>query len=256
MAQSLAPHVIVEGGLKVGFDGHESNHEALLRGDLDLYADYTGTALHRYLKLAPLPRAQVHPAVRAAARARWNIVWLEPFGFDNTYGLIMRAADASRLGVRRISDLARHADRLRLGGTAQFLSDHPPMTFAPGGCTGVSAVYGFRFGQAHTVASEYGASFDTLGRGEVDVLADFVVNPRIVAHDLIELEDDREFFAAYHAAPIVRGDFLGQHPNVQPILERLAWRIDNRRMAGLNYAMEFAGRDPAELAAEFLTSLK
>src|SRR3989442_15937880 len=110
MAQALSPHVDV--GLKVGFAGHESNHEALLRGGLDLYADYTGPALRRYLKLAPLPREQVYPAVRAAARERWNVVWLEPFGFDNTYGLIMRAVDAARLGVRRISGLATYAGGL------------------------------------------------------------------------------------------------------------------------------------------------
>src|SRR5262245_2067400 len=123
MAQAISSQITIEGDLKVGFDGHESNHEALLRGDLDLYADYTGTALRRYLNLAPLPREQVYPAVRAAARQRWNVVWLEPFGFDNTYGLIMSSADAARLGVRRISDLAGYAGRLSLAGTAQFLSD-------------------------------------------------------------------------------------------------------------------------------------
>jgi glycine betaine/choline ABC-type transport system substrate-binding protein len=256
MAQAISSSISVEGGLRVGFAGHENNHEALLRGDLDLYADYTGTALRRYLKLAPLPREQVHPAVQAAARERWNVVWLEPFGFDNTYGLIMRAVDAARLGVRRISDLAANAGSLCLAGTAQFLNDDPSITFAPGGYTGVSTAYRFRFGHTHTVAPDYGESFDALTRSEVDVLADFVVNPRIVAHELIVLEDDRDFFAAYHAAPIVRGAFLSQYPEVQHILERLAWQIDNRTMAGLNYAIEFEGCDPAELAAAFLTSLK
>lgn len=254
MAQVLAPHIAIEGELKVGFDGHESNHEALLRGDLHLYADYTGTALRRYLNLAPVPRQQVLPVVRAAARERWNVAWLEPFGFDNTYGLIMRAKQAAQLGCRRTSDLAGRADRLILGGTAQFLSDDPPMTFAPGGYPGFSAMYGFRFGRTHTVAAEYGESFEALARGEIDVLADFVVNPRIVGLDLVALEDDRSFFAAYHATPIVRGGFLGQYPEVQPLLERLAWRIDSRTMAGLNHAMEFEGRDPAELATEFLAS--
>src|SRR5262245_65989707 len=118
MAQAISSRIIIEGGLRVGFDGHESNHEALLRGDLDLYADYTGTALRRYVNLAPLPREQVHPAVRAAARERWNVVWLEPFGFDNTYGLIMRTVDAARLGVGRISDLGAYAGSLNMCGRA------------------------------------------------------------------------------------------------------------------------------------------
>lgn len=253
MAHALAPHV--RGELRVGFDGHERNHEALLRGDLHLYADYTGTALRRYLGLAPLPREQVYPAVRAAAWERWNVRWLEPFGFDNTYGLIMRAAWAAQLGVRRISDLVGHAGGLALGGTAPFLQDDPPLTFAPGGYPGLCAAYGLRFGRTQALSSAYGESFEALARGEVDVLADFIVNPRIVAHDLVTLEDDRALFAAYHAAPVVRGDFLGQHPQVQTILGRLAWRIDSRAMARLNYAMEFEGRDPAELAAAFLAAV-
>jgi len=254
MAQMLAPHVAVEDGLKVGYDGHESNHEALLRGDIHLYADYSGTALRRYLKLAPVPRQQVLPVVRAAARERWDVAWLEPFGFDNTYGLIMRAKQAAQLGVQRISDLAERAAHLTVGGTAQFLSDDPPMTFAPGGYPGFSAAYGFNFGRTQIVGAEYGQSFEALAAGEVDVLADFVVNPRIVGRDLLALEDDRAFFAAYHATPIVRGDFLGRYPQVQPLLEQFAWRIDNRTMAGLNHAMELEGRDPADLAAEFLAS--
>lgn len=256
MAQVLAPHIPAEGELKVGFDGHESNLEALLRGDLQLYADYTGTALRRYLNLSPRERDQVYPAVREAARERWNIAWLEPFGFENSYGLILRAADATSLGVRRISDLAERAGGLTLGGTPQFLSNDPPMTFAPGGYPGMSAAYDFRFGGVREVDPGYGASFDALASGEIDVLADFVVNPRIVAYDLVALEDDLGFFAAYHAAPVVRGDFLSQYPHIQPILEGLAWRIDSREMARLNYAMEFEGRDPAELASEFLTSVK
>lgn len=256
MAQALAPHISVPGGLQVGFDGHESNHEALLRGDVHLYADYTGTALRRYLSLDPVPRRQVYPVVRQAARERWNVAWLEPFGFDNSYGVIMRADHATSLRLRRISDLVGSANDLTLLGTPQFLSDDPPMTFAPGGYPGLSATYGLRFGKTRAVTPNYGESFGALAGGEGDVLADFVVNPHIVEYDLVVLEDDLEFFAAYHAAPVLRGDFLEEYPQAQPVLERLAGRIDSPTMARLNHAMEFELRDPADLAAEFLSSEK
>ena len=255
MAQALAPVLPPDYQLRVGYHGQESNHEALLRGEIDLYADYAGTALRRYLHLTPLPREEVYPAVRDAAFAAWDVVWLEPFGFDNSYGLIVRAAAAEARALRSISDLAAHAARLVLGGTAQFLADDPPMTFAPGGYPGLQAAYGFRFGRTVAVPPEYGASFDALAQGSIDVLADFVVNPRLTADNLIVLDDDRAFFSAYYAAPIVRGDFLRRYPQARPALQRLAGTIDNRTMAQLNYAMETEGRDPAALARDFLVHL-
>ncbi len=256
MAQLLTPHLPVEGKPRVGFEGHESNFEALRRGEIDLYAEYTGTALRRFLQMSPRPRHEVYPAVRDASRQRWDISWLPPFGFDNTYGLLMPAHQAANLSVSSISDLAPIAGELVLGGTPQFLQDDPPLTFAPGGYPGLIQVYGFQFKQTLPVSPEYGRSFEPLEQGKVDILVDFVVNSRIEALNLIILEDDRNFFAAYYAAPVVRSDFLLRNPQVQPLLNQLAGKIDNRTMARFNYLMEFEGLDPAEVAHNFLASLQ
>ena len=220
---------------RVGFAGHEANHQALLDGAIDLYADYLGTALRRYLKLQPRKTASAtYRAVRDAARRRWDVEWLAPFGFNNTYAVIVRDEVARSLRLRQAADLAPHAAKLRLGATAQFLNSDPALTFAPGGLTGFDTAYGLTFGERVELPAGYGATFDALGRGEVDAMIDFAVNPRMVALNLTELADDRRFFAPYFAAPVVRGDFLRAHPRARQVLERLGGRIDNRRAAEMN----------------------
>ena len=238
----------------MGFAGHEENHQALLRGDLHLYAEYVGTALRRYLNLAPLPRDQVLQAVRKEARVRWNLEWLHPIGFDNTYGFLLPAARAASLGVRSISDLASHAKTLTLGATADFFTENAASRFAPGGYEGFQRRYGFAFARTVPVDTQRGATFAALQRGEIDLILDFVVSPYIEAVDLVELEDDRELFPAYYLAPVVRGDLLAAYPAIRSLLDGLAGTISNREMARLNYAMEFQDQNPSELARAFLAS--
>jgi glycine betaine/choline ABC-type transport system substrate-binding protein len=119
----------------------------------------------------------------------------------------------------------------------------------------LQATYGLQFGEVVPLARDYGATFHALGESRVDAIVDFPVNPRMVSLDLIELEDDRRFFAPYFAAPVVRGDFLAANPTVRGALERLAGRIDNRRAACMNHAVEMQGRPPETVAAELVAEL-
>ncbi len=254
MAQLLERTLGVQA--RVGLAGHEPNHQALLDGEIDLYADYLGTALRRYLGLTPRPgAAATYRAVRDAARERWGVEWLPAFGFNNTYAVIVRRHLARIWGLRRTSDLAHHAAQLRLGGTAQFLTSDPRLTFAPGGLDGFRGAYDLAFGRAIELPAAYGATFDALGADVVDAVVDFPVNPRLVSLDLVELRDDRRFFAPYFAAPVLRGAFLAAHPDVRAVLERLAGRIDNRRAAQMNHAVEMEGRQAEAVAADLLQEL-
>lgn len=243
---------------RVGLAGHESNHEALLRGEIDLYADYVGTGLRRYLGLTPVRGARAtYRAVRDGARRRWDTHWLRPFGFNNTYAVILRAADARAWQVGRVSDLARRASEMRLGAAHTFLADDPTFRFAPGGYAGLRHAYGaaLAFQQAIVIPREEGAPYDALADGRVDAIVDFPLNPRMVARDLVELRDDRRFFAPYHAAPVVRGAFLRAHPEAAAVLDRLAGQIDNPRAARLNHAVDLEARPAEQVAAEVLAAL-
>jgi glycine betaine/choline ABC-type transport system substrate-binding protein len=254
MAQLLEQSAGIQA--RVGLAGHEPNHAALLAGDLDLYADYLGTALRRYLGLQPRrTAAATYRAVRDAARRRWQIEWLPAFGFNNTYAVIVPAALAQRLQLTQVSDLLAHAPHLRLGATAEFLAPGSKVTFAPGGYAGLRQAYGVWFGELVPLPRTYGATFDALGAGQVEAIVDFPVNPRMVSFGLVELRDDRRFFAPYFAAPVVSGAFLAAHPTARAALERLAGHIDNQRAARMNHAVEAQGRTPREVAAELVQEL-
>ncbi len=240
---------------RVGFDGHESNHEALVRGDLDLYIEYTGTAQHRFLGLPHMPRDRVYEIVRTEARARRDLEWFPPLGFDNTFGVVLPAEAAQDLGAGRVSDLRAHVGALRLGAVSAFFAGGPETRFAPGGHDGFSRAYGFVFPHTVPIPPEYGATFEALRRGDVDAVVDFVLNPRVIAYDLVVLEDDRRFFAAYEACPVARGEFVRAHPGVVGLLRTLAGRVDNCKMARLNYEVEFRGEAAQVVARRFLETL-
>lgn len=241
--------------VRVGHYGHESNWEALLKGEIDLYAEYIGTALHRYVNLAPLPRNEALDALRAASLERHDVEWLDPIGSDNTYGLLLARTHAEALGVKTISDLAPHAAKLIVIGRGRFLNNSPPLTFAPGGYEGWSRAYGMRFGSSILTDDEFAANFRAFQRGEGQVVADFVVHPYVEHLDMVEIEDDRQFFSNYYIAPVVRAEFLRAHPQAREILQRMAWTISSRRMARFNYLMDFEHRPALELASEYLAEL-
>ncbi len=237
---------------RIGLAGHEANHEALLLGRIDLYVEYTGTALRRMLGLPPVPPDQVYRTVRDTAAARWPIRWLPPFGFNNTYAILMRRAHAERLMVRACTDLVRHAPSLVLGAGDAVIRSDPDLRFVPGGVNGLHRAYGLTFQEYRTLPSSYGRTHRALAHSQVDVIVDFSVHPTVHEHDLLELVDDRSFFGAYHAAPVIHCQFLQQHPQARPVIERLAGLVDNRTMARLNFEVEVRQRPTAEVAAAWL----
>ncbi|NJM39519.1 MAG: hypothetical protein HC853_01470 [Anaerolineae bacterium] len=244
----------VPGGVRVGSEGHQELWDALLSDDLDVYTEFVGTALNRIIKAPYQPRAIALQVMREAA-AKHNIVWLDPIGSDNTYGLLMSRARAEALGVSKMSDLARHAQSLRLVAGEKYLQNIPPLNFAPGGYDACCERYGFRFGETVTVPLVYGETFLAFERGEADIVMDFVVNPYIELLDMVELQDDREVFANYYICPVASAAFLERVPEARAALLGLAWTLDNRTMAKINYQIEFEGRAPEDLAREFVARL-
>lgn len=226
-------------GTQVCFDGLRS-------GSLDLYAEYTGTALRNLLgdRTAVPGAAAVFARVSAAFRTRFDLVWLAPFGFDNTYVLIMRDDRAAALGIEAISDLAGHP--LRYAFTHEFLE-------RPDGLPGLRAAYALT--EAQTVGIEHDLAYQALANGAFDVSDGYSTDAKILAFGLRALRDDRAFFPPYEAAPVVRADLFTRLPTAEPALRLLAGRIDATTMRRLNHGVEVERRTPAEVAAAFLHEL-
>ncbi len=233
--------VVVEDGL----GGTLVVFGALRSGDIDVYPEYTGTGWAIVLKepeaAADPLRTYVHVA-REYAR-RFDVRWLPPFGFSNSYALAVRGPVAEELGLARVSDLAAVSERLRAGVSHEFLARED-------GWPGVSAAYGLEI--ADLRGMEHGLAFEALAAGEIDLVDAWTTDGKLLRYDLTVLEDDRGFWPPYHAAPIVRGDLLLRAPEVEDVLGELALRLPDARMQALNHAVEVDGRAFADVAREFL----
>lgn len=217
--------------------------EAIKADEVDLYLEYTGTGLIN-LGMEPLTDPdEVYEIVKTEYDKQFNIKWMEPYGFNNTYAMMVTRETANKYGLETVSDLAEVAHEMTLGGSYVF-------TERADGYPGLSKHYDFEFDVV--IGLDPSLMYQALIEGSVDVISGFATDGRIVAFDLVSLIDDKQFFPPYDATVIVRGEVLEKHPELEEILNRLANRIDDNKMAELNAAVDLDKREPADVAREFL----
>ncbi|WP_276557888.1 glycine betaine ABC transporter substrate-binding protein [Dethiobacter alkaliphilus] len=245
MASLIEEHtdLTVERSMNMG--GTEVNHQAMLRGDIDMYAEYTGTGLMAILDQEPISDPErVYQIVSEEYEERFQMEWLQPFGFNNTYTLTVRREMAEELNLETFSDLIPHSENMDFGATHEFLE-------RPDGLQGLQEVYpGLEF--ASTRGLDPGLTYTAVAQGDVDCIDAFSTDGRIPALDLFVLEDDRQFFPPYFAAPVIRQDVLLRFPEIREVLEMLSGFLDDETMAQLNFAVDETGRSAQGVAEEFL----
>jgi osmoprotectant transport system permease protein len=246
MAQVIERHAGVAVERRFNLAGTQVAFEALRTGAIDLYAEYTGTGLRDILgDASPVEgAAQAFARVSDAFARRYNVLWLAPFGFNNTYVLMMRRDQAQELGIAAISDLAAHP--LRYGMSHEFLDRQD-------GMPGLRRMYDLNI--ASMVGMEHDLAYTALAEGAIDVSDGYSTDAKIVTQHLEVLHDDKHFFPPYEAAPLVRRDLVTRLPGVVDALALLAGRIDDARMRQLNYAVEGERRSPAQVAGTSLRQL-
>ena len=221
-------------------------HGALANGEIDVYPEYTGTALTTILKRRVLATPdETYNAVAKAYGKQFKCEWLSPLGFNNTYAITVRETDAQAKNWQTVSDLEGEASSLTAGFTAEFVE-------RPDGYPGLKREYGYQFGSVREL--DAGLMYKALAAGEVDVICAFATDGRIAAYSLVPLEDDKRFFPPYFAAPVVRSAVLQAHPELREALNGLAGKLDDSQMQKLNYEVDEKKRSPADVAREFLQS--
>jgi glycine betaine/choline ABC-type transport system substrate-binding protein len=223
-------------------------HEAIRNGQIDAYVEYTGTAYSAILEL-PVERdpAKVWSRVDSVYRERWDLVWMPPLGFNNTFAMLVRGADARRLGITTLSEAAAYSGRWRPGFGYEFME-------RADGLDGLVDAYGLEFGERPAVM-ELGLTYRALASGAVDIIAGNSTDGQIAALDLFHLADDKRYFPPYEAAAVVRTDVLARDPEVGRALRRLTGTIDDVTMRRLNYLVDVERRDVRVVAQEFLDSI-
>ncbi len=230
---------------KLNLGGTQVAMEALRRGDIDLYPEYTGTALITILKLRPRgDAAAIYARVKDEYLRRYDLVWLKPAPMNDTQALAMTQAGSAKFGVRTLSQLALAAPRMRLGAIPEFTTREDALP-------GLQRAYGgFRFKE--TKLFDIGLKYKALETGKVDVVVAFGTDGQIAADHLVVLRDDKHFWPAYQVAPVVRHATLERHPEIATTLNKLAPLLTDEVMRDLNEKVDGQKQEAADVARAFL----
>jgi len=220
---------------------------AIQRGDIDLYPEYTGTALIDVLHLPPMhdPTAMFATVAQEFAR-RYGLIWLQRSPMNDSQALATTTAIASAQHVTTLSQLARAAPHLRLATIPEFLS-------RPDGLPGLKKFYGgFEFADVRTY--DIALKYEALMTGKADVATAFTTDGAIASDKLVVVRDDRHFWPPYNVAPVVRKATLDRLPQIRATLDAIAPALTDVAAQSMNAAVESQHRDPADVAAAFLKS--
>ena len=233
---------------KLNLGGTPVAQAGLVNDQIDLYPEYTGTALLTVLKQpSNSDRQQVYNTVAQAYKTRFNLVWLDPAPMNNTQALAMTQEKSQQYGILTISDMVAKADQLTIVSTSEFQVREDSLP-------GLKRVYG-DFDFKKLIPVDPGLRYQALLGGEADVVEAFGTDGQISANNLVVLEDDKGLFPPYQVAPVVRQEALDASPGIRDALNSLAPNLTDETMRRLNYEVDGKKREPAEVAKEFLVQV-
>jgi osmoprotectant transport system permease protein len=246
-AQLLEARTDLQVERRLGLAGTQVCFEALKSGAIDVYPEYTGTGLVSILgEPAKKDSAETLNRVRSEFLARWNLWWLSPLGFENSFEIAVPRELAERENLATISDLARISKRLRGGFGHEFVGRED-------GLLGLRKVYGLEFRTVDHL--QQALQYRAAKAREIDALDVYTTDGRLILYGLKVLRDDRDFFPPYEAAALVRGETLAMHPEVGSVLGLLAGAFDEDAMRALNLRLQEGHESEAVVARDALRSL-
>jgi glycine betaine/choline ABC-type transport system substrate-binding protein len=246
LAQHIERRLHIPVARKFNLGGTLLAQTALTSGAIDLYPEYSGTALTAVLKRPPSKDpAAVMAQVRAAYRQQWHLEWLRPLGFNNTFAMMVRGDIARRTGIRTLSEAAR-TQAWKLGAGYEFKQ-------RPDGLAGLLAAYNLRT-DGDPVTMDLGLLYAALKSRKVDLIAANSTDGLAAVLDVVPLEDDRHYFPPYECAVVAREDTLARLPGLRDAIEELSGKFPDAVMRKLNFGVDGEHRPPAQVAAKFLDS--
>ena len=228
-----------------GVGGGTSNiMPAMIAGEFDLYPEYTGTGWNEVLKKEGIYDETLFDELQRTYAERFDMQWKAMYGFNNTYGLAVRAEIAQKYQLATYSDLARVASQLSFGAEYDFFERQD-------GYRALSEAYGMVF--KSTTDLDIGLKYQAIAQGQVDVINIFTTDGQLSSSGVVVLVDDKGFYPSYRCGNVVRGDVLARHPELSEVLMELDNAIDDATMARLNFEVEDNKAQPLGVARAFLT---
>lgn len=228
-----------------GVGGGTSNiHPAMVKGDFDLYPEYTGTGWLVILKKDTLlPPDELYAELQKEYSREYGLKWVAPYGFNNAYSLAVSNDAAKKYHLKTFSDLARYPDQFTFGAEYDFYEIND-------GYSDLCAFYDFKFKK--NLDMDIGLKYEAIKSGKIDVINIFTTDGQLSGADLTVLDDDKHFFPSYYCATVVREETLKEHPELEAILGKMQGILTDSEMADLNHEVDVKHRLERDVAAEFL----
>lgn len=228
-----------------GIGGGTSNIQpAMEKGDFDLYPEYTGTGWSFVLKETEIPDDEtLFKELQEKYEEKYNFKWVGLYGFNNTYGLVIRKDLAEKYDIKAYSDLAKYAPDLTFGAEYDFYERED-------GYDALCETYGLEFKDSKDI--DIGLKYDAINSKEIDVMNIFTTDGQLSVSDVTVLEDDKHFYNTYYCSTVVREEVLEKYPDLEDVLMKMDNIINESEMAKLNYEVEGKNRDEKDVAKEFL----
>jgi glycine betaine/choline ABC-type transport system substrate-binding protein len=245
IAQQIEQHTKLKVERRFYLAGTYICQQAILSGRIDIYPEYTGTALTAVLKQkASSDRNEVYQQVKLEYETRFGLTLGVPFGFNDTFAMEIRGEDARRLNVKTLSQAAAYAPQWHAGFGYEFME-------RPDGYRGLAETYGLHFAEQPRIM-DLGLLARALKDHQIDFAGGNATDGLIPALDLFALADDRHYFPPYEAVPVIRGQLLQEHPEVSHLLSALGNTISDSEMQRMNYEVDGQHRDTQEVVGDFL----
>lgn len=230
---------------KQGIGGGTSNiHPAMVKGEIDIYPEYTGTGWMFVLKEKMINDPhKLYENVKKLYKEKYGIIWSDLYGFNNTFGLGIKKDIAEKYNLKSYSDLAAKSKMFTLGAEYDFYERED-------GFPGLEKKYEFNF--KRKVELDIGLKYQAVGTGEVDLINIFSTDGRLKEFNLVVLVDDKNFFPSYFCATLIREKTLQNYPELGKIINKLTGKISNDEMTNLNYLVEIKKQDAKDVAVDFL----
>ena len=228
-----------------GIGGGTSNiHPAILKGDFDMYPEYTGTGWSFVLKETEIPDDEtLYKELKEKYNSEYDLTWVNLFGFNNTFGLVIRKDLAEKYNIKTYSDLAKYSEELTFGAEYDFYERDD-------GFDALCEEYNMNFKKS--VDLDIGLKYNAINSKEIDVMNIFTTDGQLSNSDVVVLEDDKNFYETYYCGTVVRNDTLEKYPELKEAIMKLDNIINEEEMAKLNYLVETEGQDESNVAKDFL----
>ena len=248
LGQMLTELIEQDTDLKVnitnGVGGGTSNiHPAIVKGEFDLYPEYTGTSWEAVLKKEDSYDESKFDELQKEYKEKYNLEYVNLYGFNNTYGLAVNKDIAEKYNLKTYSDLAKVSNNLIFGAEYDFFERED-------GYKELQKVYNMDFKKK--IDMDIGLKYQAMKDKKIDVMVIFTTDGQLAISDVVVLEDDKKMYPSYRAGTVVRSEILSKYPELKPVLEKLNNILDDKTMADLNYQVESKGKKPEDVAREYL----